>query len=238
MAETTEIPAWALRLDAELTARGWGVPDLARALGRDEDGAFIESLHKYRNGKVANPRGNTLTAIAGVFGLTEADLRQGLPPHAAQSVRTAPEPGFTTIGAGAVLPRDVPVYGVTSGGPGIDFYLNGEVIDRVKRPPAIAEAKDAYALYVIGSSMYPRFSDGELIYVHPNRPPRVGDDVVIQLHARDEGDTVGPSYVKRLVRRSASKLTVEQFNPAGQLEFDMDDVKALHRIVPWNELLG
>jgi phage repressor protein C with HTH and peptisase S24 domain len=92
-------------------------------------------------------------------------------------------------------------------------------------------------LYVRNDSMAPKFEEGERLYVDPHRTPRPSDYVVVELHGTEHGDP-GKGFVKRLVRRTASRLVVAQFNPPKELEFDLREVKSLHRIIPADELLG
>lgn len=133
--------------------------------------------------------------------------------------------------------RNVPVLGTAVGGADGEFTLNGETIQFIPRPPGLTSVRKLYALYVSNDSMSPRYEHGDLIYVNPTRDPSIGDDVVIELHGA-EGAPNGPGYIKRLRSRSASKIVVEQFNPAMEIEFDRAEVKNLHRVVPIRELLG
>lgn len=135
------------------------------------------------------------------------------------------------------LPKDVPVFGVAAAGADADFYTNGEIVDFVRRPPGIMRAKEAYALYVVGTSMVPRFEEGELIYVNPSRPPAIGDYVIVEL-VPDPGDRNGRGYIKRLAKKTLTKIYCEQFNQLKMLEFSTIKIKSLHRVLPWNELLG
>jgi phage repressor protein C with HTH and peptisase S24 domain len=135
-------------------------------------------------------------------------------------------------------PRDVPVLGTAVGGGNDDgdFRFNGETIDYAPRPPGIASRKDVYVLYVENDSMSPRFEPGERLYVDPHRAPRAMDYVVVELHG--EGGEPGKGFIKRLVKKTPTKLVVSQFNPAKELEFDASRVKQLHRVIPYDELLG
>lgn len=133
-------------------------------------------------------------------------------------------------------PRDVPVHGTGAGGSDGDFRFNGQTIDHAPRPPGIQDKHDVYVVYVVGESMVPRFEDGDPVYVDPKRPPKAGDYVVVELHGPSEGEP-GDGFVKRLVRRGA-KVVVEQFNPPKSLEWPSDQVRAIHRIIPWVELMG
>jgi phage repressor protein C with HTH and peptisase S24 domain len=149
---------------------------------------------------------------------------------------------------------DLPIYG-TALGSDIDFVATGgatvavqqatldmtDAIDFVRRPAALERRRDAYAVIVAGDSMYPRFQDGEIAVVDPRRPPAPGQDVIVQLaddNGHDGTDRVVCVLIKRLVRRSASWVELEQFNPPATFRLDMSAVKAIHRIVTMGELLG
>ena len=104
-------------------------------------------------------------------------------------------------------------------------------------PPGIFERKGVYAVYVENDRMYPRYRPGKLLYVDPHRRPLPDDDVVIEMNAPKEGDA-GRGYIRAFLKRTSTKLIVEQFNPPKRLEFDLADVKAVHRVIPTEELLG
>ncbi|ABE63196.1 putative phage repressor [Nitrobacter hamburgensis X14] len=131
--------------------------------------------------------------------------------------------------------RTVSVRGVAVGGDDGFFYF-GDVIDRVKRPPGIANAKDVEALNVAGESMAPRFGPGELIYIQL-RPPAPGDDIVVEIYPEKEGDQ-SKGFLKRLVRRTGLRLYCQQFNPPADIEFDMGEVKNVWRVLTLRDLLG
>lgn len=137
----------------------------------------------------------------------------------------------------ASLPSDVPVYGVAVGGSDAEFLINGEIVDYVRRPDGILRARDVYAIYVVGSSMAPRFEEGELVYVSPSRPVSIGDYVVIQLKPKGEAEPK-KALIKRLSRRSPANVTLEQFNPANTFKIDIHNIDTIHRVIPWTELLG
>lgn len=134
-------------------------------------------------------------------------------------------------------PRNIEVKGTAVGGSGGDFEFNGDTIDRVPRPPGIANREGVYALYVESDSMYPRFNPGRRLYVDPHRKPQPGDDVIVEMYPEEDG-VAGQGFIKTLVKRTQSKLIVEQFNPPKQIEFDLTRVKTLHRVIPVDELLG
>ena len=137
----------------------------------------------------------------------------------------------------ASLPLDVPVYGTVVGGVDADFEMNGDVIDRVRRPAGLANAKNAFALYVVGSSMTPRYDEGDLIFVHPGRPPVAGCDVVVELHAHDERGR-NKALLKTYRGKTPNLLLLSQFNPASDFDIPLDMVKQVLRVLRTNELLG
>jgi len=126
--------------------------------------------------------------------------------------------------------RDVPVYGRAQGGPAGEFEFNGEVMGWESRPPMLEGVPDAYAIYVDGDSMYPRYKPGETVWINPSKPPSRGDDVIVQLHPVEEhGSQRG--FIKEFVKWSPNHLVVCQHNPAGELTYDRNDVKTMHTIV-------
>jgi phage repressor protein C with HTH and peptisase S24 domain len=165
----------------------------------------------------------------------------------AQSHRQAPIgiPPFIQPPLRADMPADLPVYGFAVGGKEDDgeFYMNGQIADYVRRPPGVPNMRGVFGVYVCGESMFPRFQPGELIFATSAQPPAIGDDVVIELKAMnpesdDEADHAARGLIKRLKRRSGSRVIVEQFNPAMDIEFDREEIKAIHRVLTNKDLFG
>lgn len=139
----------------------------------------------------------------------------------------------------ALMPRDIEELGATVGGFGDDetaFAMNGQVIDLVPRPPGLTHRKDVFALRVSNNSMWPKFKDGERVYVE-KRKPAIGDDVVIELHPTEDGQP-GKSFIKNLVSRNSELIVVEQYQPFGRLEFSTREVRQVLRVIPWQEVAG
>lgn len=135
------------------------------------------------------------------------------------------------------MPRDVPIMGNAYGGDEADFCFTGQVTDYGRRPPRIERDATVFGIYVSGNSMAPRFKEGELVYASSARPPAVGDYVIVELKPKRDGDDV-LGYIKELVKRTPTKLVVRQLNPDKTIEFELKRIKAIHRVVPWTELLG
>lgn len=101
-----------------------------------------------------------------------------------------------------------------------------------------------YVAFMGDSSMSPRFRIGAPLLVRSVRPPSLGDDVVVLLRPStedyaDEGRrSTLKVLIKTLVGRSSASVELEQYNPPCRFSVPADQVGAIHRIVPWHELLG
>lgn len=128
--------------------------------------------------------------------------------------------------------RKIPVLGEAVGGDDGEYIFNGSVLDYVDCPPSLENVPNAYAVYIDGESMAPRFRPGETAWVHPTKPARRGDDVVVQVH-RDRDDDGAPprGFVKEFVGWTSSKLVLHQFNPDKQIEFTREQVVSVHPII-------
>ena len=124
----------------------------------------------------------------------------------------------------------IPVMGIAEGGANGDSLWNGEIVDRVDRPPSLSGAPNGYATYVVGTSMEPRYHPGEMIYVHPGKPVTVGCYVLVQLAPREEG-APPPALIKRLAKRMNTKIVLEQFNPPKTFDIALKDLLTIHKIV-------
>lgn len=136
------------------------------------------------------------------------------------------------------MPKNVPVVGSSQGGDGFGwFQLNGQISDYVRRPPGIAHLRDVVATYVVGDSMRPWREQGELVYLHPTRPARTGDYVVLDLYGED--DEPGPALLKRLVAKTPTIYRLGQWNPLREdIEIEAVRVRKVWRVIDWSELLG
>lgn len=216
-----------LMSDRKASLKACGKPDIIRDI---------------RRGKV--PLSSRLAELADALETTTGYLQGKTENPAPEGVEPRPIPEFLT------MDRDVPVYG-TAIGADIAFWsehvgevaveqtdLNtGEAIDYFRRPPALRERRDIYILYPAGESMVPAFEPGRAFLVDPKRAPSIRDYVVVYL--RDRADEFAAAVlIKRLVKRSASFIELEQFNPAATFRIDMRQVRQIHRIMPWDEAFG
>ncbi len=90
-------------------------------------------------------------------------------------------------------------------------------IDWVARPEPLLAVRGAFAVYVVGESMEPAYRQGDMILVHPTRPPHRGADVLL---TRRLDDGTLAAMIKELVRWTSTIWVVRQHNPARVFELD------------------
>lgn len=131
-------------------------------------------------------------------------------------------PRPNTLG-GAQSQRDLPVIGSVKGGSEGFYFNEGEAKEFVERPANLKGAFNAFALYVDGDSMEPRYFAGELLYVNPNRPLTKNCFVAVEL-------ADGQGLIKQFLRRNDEEVVLHQFNPARDITLKAADVKRIYRI--------
>jgi phage repressor protein C with HTH and peptisase S24 domain len=166
--------------------------------------------------------------VAEILGLDERTLKEQ-PPSANvrfmwDAVQQVPVRGATAW---------IPVYGHAVGGKDGEFVLSGNQVSEVLAPPNLSHVRDAYAVYVVGDSMEPRYFAGETVFVNPRLPISRGAFVVAQISKGEEPEP--RAYVKRFLSQDGKRLRLEQYNPKKILEFPASTVVAIHRIVMSSE---
>ncbi len=195
-----------------------------------------ETVRKILDGTSKNPRIDTIIKIAAVLDVSPQFLMgdDEASPKATPGSRqkSAPE-----LPARQDMPLDVPVMGTAAGShlKGA-FELGSGVVDYVRRPPTLAGSRDVYALYVEGSSMEPQYFQGDLIYVHPHKPPRTGDIVVVQCKNADHEPTEATLGIFR--KKNGHAVTIGKRNPIADIDINVETVKSIHKVLSVNELFG
>ena len=116
-------------------------------------------------------------------------------------------------------------------GSGIDMIevAAGRLIGRVARPASLANDADAFAITVVGDSMWPRFTPGCRVAVSPSAPIALGDDVLVKLK-KPEGDAVA-ALLKALVRRTGTTVELRQFNPDLTFLVEADEISVMEKVL-------
>ena len=105
-----------------------------------------------------------------------------------------------------------------------------KVIGDLPRPPSLARDSDAYAITMVGDSMWPRFRPGRHLVISPQSAVAIGDDVVVRLQGALEASHVSV-LIKELVRRTRDYVELRQFNPAGMTRVDLSDIASIDKIL-------
>jgi phage repressor protein C with HTH and peptisase S24 domain len=121
-------------------------------------------------------------------------------------------------------PRDLPIVGRARSPRDAYFFDGTQAQAYVERPWFLFGQPDAYAVHINDDTMEPTFRHGHLVYVSPAVPASSGDDVVVLF-------TDGRGVIKRLRRRTAKHLVLEQFSPAKRLDIEIDRIRSVHLIV-------
>jgi DNA-binding phage protein len=195
--------------------------------------------------KHGNPTTQTLDKLLAAIGVDPSDFRarlspvktdvrgSGMTPDQVRDAWAMPQPSKPVPLLGTAFGSDLEeIEGVET----TELMLS-EVLDYLARPPGLANDADAYAVTIIGESMFPRFEAGELAFVSPKAPVNVGDDVLVQLRAEaDEGEDnqlagrISTVLLKRLVRRNGKEIELRQFNPDKTFRVPIARVRRIHRV--------
>lgn len=134
--------------------------------------------------------------------------------------------------------RDVPVFGTAEAGADGAFQLNnGEAIDWARRPAGLIGVQGVFAIYAEGDSMAPWREPGELVFVHLYRDPAPGCHVIAEIWEREKGHPPR-AFLKKLARRTATRVELEQYNPRKVITFEKERVGRLYRVIEWAEVHG
>jgi phage repressor protein C with HTH and peptisase S24 domain len=139
--------------------------------------------------------------------------RRGRPP------RTSLVPA-----AAAPRPEPIPIRSAARGGGDQEMFLADGPIGYTARPANLGGVRGAYAIYMVGDSMEPRYAQGWLLHVNPFKPPTRGRDVVVY----KMGQAV---LIKQFVRWDGDALVLHQLNPPAELRIPRDEILECHLVV-------
>lgn len=223
------------RIDERLDELGMSAEGASKKAGLSR--SYLRALKRG-----ANPRTSNLVEIAKVLETTTSWLLEGTGPKEAPSQGTSEEyrddvrPADVDAPLRTELDKDVPVMGTAAGSVEGEFQFEGGVIDYVRRPPALASTRDIYTIYVVGSSMEPKYNPGDLCFVNPNKPARIGDPVIVQMR-NGEHEPV-KAMIGLLTRRTTDTVFIGKLNPASDVPVPAGTVMRIHKVLDMNELFG
>ena len=204
----------------KIEERGLSMKELSvEVLGRNH--AYLQQF--LERGVPAKLPEDMRALLAPALGVEESELREH--PRAVPKALKPAAPRFTPTPSHDRLR----VLGMAECGADGWSLWNGDVIDLVDLPANLRGVPGAYAVYVVGASMEPRYHPGELVHIHPGKPLTIGAYVLVQRRGKDGEAPL--AVIKRLVKRTGSKIVLEQFNPHKTFEIRADDIVSIHRVV-------
>ena len=155
----------------------------------------------------------------------DIDAPPGVPPEAAGPARRGRPPRATSaLSAAPSRAEPIPIRSAGRGGGEQRMFLEDGPIGYTPRPANLSGVRGAYAIYMVGDSMEPRYEQGWLLHVNPFKPPIRGRDVVVY----KQGQAV---LIKQFVRWEADALVLRQLNPAEELRLPRAEVLECHLVV-------
>lgn len=128
-------------------------------------------------------------------------------------------------GDAAHMTAMVPVYGRNLVTPEKGVRIDeANIVDWVTRHPAQIGIANAFAIYVFLDTMEPRYYKGELVYIHPGRPPESGKDCVIEMKS---GDT----QIMRFIAETDDVVRAAQLKPPTEKSLRKNDIKAIYAVI-------
>lgn len=175
---------------------------------------------------VGAPSLATIEKLEQAFGIPY----ESKPAHRPSSHQSRPSPLGALSAIGFDYGDQLPIVGGARGGDGGQiFFDQGTPMGFVPRPPGLLGVKDAFAVYVVGDSMLPKFEPGSIVHCNPHLPVTAGKFVVVQL---DEQRAI----VKQFVRKDDREIVLREFHPhPEELRFAVADVLAMYRVVSSQE---
>ncbi len=235
------------RIEARLSALGLTARKASLLASGGRNAEIIRNIQRV---KTAHPRTDTINGLAQALDCSAEWLMNGGPDPAHPSFpKTTPPSAFGVKEDDVVLanfaapnphemPRDLPVLGTAAGARSESdgaVQMVGGPVEYLRRPAALEGVEGAYVVYVVNDSMEPALPHGEAALVHPHRPVRPGDNVVVQV-ADENGEVY--AFVKRLVRRTQNAVLCSQHNPPKEVSFENERVLSVHKVLSFADILS
>lgn len=175
--------------------------------------------------KLARPLGVEPTSLLGL------DAAATTPEPRPPARRASPPPLLrvaSSVASGGVA-EPMPVRAAARGGVDQEMFLEDGPIDWVAKPDYLKNARDPYAMYVVGESMMPRFRPAQLLHVNPHKPPAAGAGVVVVKRSK-------AVLVKEFVRRAPEGVVLREYQPDDrEFTVDNEDLDTIHTVVGLQE---
>jgi len=120
--------------------------------------------------------------------------------------------------------KNLPVRGRAQGGEDGNMIIEEHPIDWTYRPADLQGVHGAFAVFVTGDSMVPKYKNQDLAYVHPTQNIRRGRHVLVE--TKDQG-----GFIKLFEGWEKDTLIVSQYNPEKTLCFQRREIRSLMLVI-------
>jgi phage repressor protein C with HTH and peptisase S24 domain len=206
-----------------LDRAGASQADLARHL-RLAPSAISRMLKGERQMKILEA-----VQVAQFLGVSQDEVLRHAGDNAPTPTRTEPPrrgrpPRAGIVPAAPPRAEPIPIRSAARGGGDQEMFLEDGPIGYTARPNNLVGVRGAYAIYMVGDSMEPRYEQGWLLHVNPFKPPTRGRDVVV--YKEDKA-----VLIKQFVRWDNDALVLRQLNPERELRIPRAEVGECHLVV-------
>jgi transcriptional regulator with XRE-family HTH domain len=105
----------------------------------------------------------------------------------------------------------LPIVGLPAPGDKERIIIDGSARGEIPAPPQLENVSGAKAVYVRGRAMEPRYFQGEVVYLDPNRPPNPGDFVLVTL--KEPNYPVDVAYIRQYLGEDLVHVHLGTLNP-------------------------
>ncbi len=152
------------------------------------------------------------------------DKNEGDNPAAPRNNKKNPKASLPLASASMAFAKNLPVMGFAQAGKHGAMILGDRPAALAERPPQLAGNDSAFAVWVSGKSMEPRFRPGEMLYINPAKP--VCEFCFVLIELKDSS-----AFIKEYIGQHKNKIILRQYNPFKELEIGLNEVKNMYRVV-------
>lgn len=106
---------------------------------------------------------------------------------------------------------------------------NSTIIEEVQTPTPLKKVTGGFGIYMPNEEMDPTFKTGDLLFIHPNKPVNIGDDVLLLL--REKGRTQPTALIRRLEEKLGTSLKFRQWTPYKDESHPTQQIVQCYKIV-------
>lgn len=116
------------------------------------------------------------------------------------------------------------------------YSMKKNAIEFCRRPPGVAGAPNAYAIYAPDDALV-KYDSGDLLFLVPDRPVKPGDHALVHVQYKMDQEPV--VHLGRLTARSATSITLSIDRPEPtQQRIALDKIVSIHKILSNREIFG